>query len=240
VTAPRHEYEWIDVPSGEYEIGLREDEAWELARLEAYRTRRRIDEDPDPLHGLRETFECEQMWGNPDWLFSQLAHSMPAHRVRLAAFSITATPVTLGDWTEFRIAIGAAPRATSLVGAPSQLPTPNEPVTGLSWDEACAFATWRGAELPRERQWEVALRPTRSPFGSIGHELFEWCADEFEPYRGADRVALATIAAPPDGWHDTRTRRGGVIPGFSITVVGRRGAAPHMRLRDTTFRLVRR
>jgi formylglycine-generating enzyme required for sulfatase activity len=231
MTAPRHEYEWLDVPAGEYEIGLRDEEAWELAVIEARRTRRQIEDDPDPLHGLREAFEYETTWGDPEYLFSQLAHCMPAHRVALASFSMTATPVTLRDWTEFRIATGAAPRATSSIRAPSQLPTPDEPVTGLSWDEACAFAKWSGAELPRECEWEVALRPTRSPFGTIGHELFEWCADEFAPYRGA---------APPEGPHDTRTRRGGAIPGFSINVVGRRGADPRLRLCDTTFRLVRR
>ena len=35
---------------------------------------------------------------------------------------------------------------------------PEMPVTGLSWWEASAFATWRGAALPSEAQWEAACR----------------------------------------------------------------------------------
>ena len=84
--------------------------------------------------------------------------------------------------------------------------------------------------------WEVACRLT----SFARHELYEWCADEFGPYPGADKIAFGRLPPPPGGWWGTRVRRGGVIPGFPVTVIARDGADPALRLRDTTFRLVKR
>jgi formylglycine-generating enzyme required for sulfatase activity len=234
---PTQDLEWREVKGGEYEIGLREDEARAFASLAAQQARDKAAADPDQLHPKREEQRLAQMWGNPDYLYAQLAHSMPAHRVTLPPFEITTTPVRIVDFAIFRRATGAP--------APATYATPREvehaqPVTGLSWTEAAAYAKWIGAELVAEAMWEAALRPsTRSPFGEIDHDFYEWCADEFGPYPGADLVACERIAPPPDGWQGTRTRRG-VIPGFPRNVVGRRGGTPALRLRDTTFRLMRR
>jgi len=233
-------YEWLSIPAGDYEIGLREDEARSLADQVAREAREAAARDPDQWRPEREVNQLAERWGNPDYLYMQLAHSMPAHRVSLPAFSITKTPVTLANWTAFRIATGAAPRETFDAPGKPHVPSPDEPVTGVSWDEAKAFAEWKEAALPREAEWEAALRHSRSAFGDVGHDLYEWTADEFVPYPGADKHAFARIAPPPGGWWGTRTRRAGAIPGFPTTVVGRRGADPTLRLRDTTFRLVRR
>jgi hypothetical protein len=237
------DYEWLAVPAGSYEIGLREDAARALAVHTARREREAAAEDPDPLQPMREAARLAEMWGNADFLYAQLAHSMPAHRVTLAAYSITATPVTLADWTRFRIATGAEPRATYAgpIELAPEVPKPGQATTGVRWAEVDAFATWAGAALPTEAEWEVALR---SPAGSlepiVDAERFEWCADEFGPYPGADQIAFGRFAPPPGGWFATRVRRGGAIPGLPVTVVGRRGADPSLRLRDTAFRLVRR
>jgi formylglycine-generating enzyme required for sulfatase activity len=229
--------QWLDVAAGEYEIGLREGEARALAELAAKQSRDAVAADPDQLHPEREARQLAEMWGNPDYLYAQLAHSMPAHRVPLPACAIATTPVSIADYERFRAATGAAAPASWGGSAPAA----TEPVTGIAWAEASAFATWAGAELPLEAVWEVALRPTsRSPFGNVGHVLYEWCADEFGPYPGADRIAFGRVAPPPGGWFGTRTLRGGIIPGFRVTVVGRSGADPTLRLRDTTFRLMRR
>lgn len=239
------EYEWIDVPAASWEIGLRPMEARALAELAAQRARAAAAADPDQLHPDREARQLNEMWGNPDYLYAQLAHSMPAHTVKLPAFSLTKTPVTVAHFTRFRIETGALPRATHSSDAARPLapavPHPDAPVTGLAWAEAEAFAKWAKCELPLETMWEAALRPpSRSPFGKISEELYEWCADEFAPYPGADKIAVGRIDAPPGGWWGTRTRRGGAIPGLPVTVVTRSGADPTLRLRDTTFRLVRR
>lgn len=232
-----HDLEWREVKGGEYELGLREEEARAFATLAAQQARDKAAADPDQLHPEREEHRLAQMWGNPDYLYTQLAHSMPAHRVTLPSFEITKTPVRIVDFAIFRRATGVPAPAT--YSTPQDV-EPTQPVTGLSWTEAATYAKWLRAELVPEAMWEAALRPpTRSPFGDIGHDSYEWCADAFEPYPGADLVACERITPPPDGWPETRTRRG-ALPGFPNNVVGRRGGTPSLRLRDTTFRLVRR
>lgn len=226
------EQDWLQVPAGEYEIGLRADEARAFAEAVAKRAREAAAADPDQLHPEREAKHLAEMWGNADYLYGQLAHSMPAHRVTLPAYAIAKQPVSGAEYARFVAATGAKTPAGNS-GA-------NDPVTGVAWDEASAFAAWAGAELAPEAMWEVALRSGRSPVGALGHDFYEWCADEFAPYAGADRIATGRIAPPPGGWWGTRTRRGGAIAGFPTNVVTRRGADPTLRLRDTTFRLVRR
>ncbi len=48
------ELEWIDVPAGDYEIGLRPDEARALAERTAKEARVAVADDPDQLYPERE------------------------------------------------------------------------------------------------------------------------------------------------------------------------------------------
>ncbi len=226
---------WLDVAAGQYEIGLREDEAHAFAKLAA-RGARDIVTEPDPLHGLREDRELEDKWGSSDYLYTQLAMSMPAHRVTLPPFAIASYPVSIAEYAAFCTATGAALPA----GADAQPTDTSAPVTGVSWTEAKGYATWAKVELPTEAQWEAALRPSRSPFGVIGHDFYEWCADEFHPYPGANAASVARVEPPPGGWAGARVTRGSSIMGFPTNVVTRDASAPSLRLRNTTFRVVRR
>ena len=58
----------------------------------------------------------------------------------------------------------AAPRGWS--GGRPPAGRENDPVTGVTWYEAAAFAEWKGKKLPTVFQWERAARPDlASPWG---------------------------------------------------------------------------
>ena len=59
--------------------------------------------------------------------------------------------------------------------------TADEPVMGLSYHEACAFANWAGACLPHEYQWETACRLQEL---QLTGRVWEWCQNTFHPYQG--------------------------------------------------------
>ena len=134
----------------------------------------------------------------------------PAHTVALAAFAIAATPVDNAHFLAFIDDGGyRTPSLWSPSGwqwrhsekiahpygwrrdaagewfgfgpsGPHDL-DPAAAVFGLCHHEAAAFATWAGAVLPHENQWEVAART--GALSRIG-EGWEWCANTFHPYPG--------------------------------------------------------
>jgi iron(II)-dependent oxidoreductase len=55
------------------------------------------------------------------------------------------------------------------------------PVHGLSYFEACAFASWAKARLPHEYEWEAAARLNKL---SNAGQVLEWCQNEFFYYGG--------------------------------------------------------
>ncbi|MES1945887.1 hypothetical protein C84B14_01020 [Salinisphaera sp. C84B14] len=59
--------------------------------------------------------------------------------------------------------------------------TGQQPVHGIGWYEARAYARYAQARLPRELEWEAARRA-----GVLRdvEQVWEWCADAFYPYPG--------------------------------------------------------
>ena len=77
--------------------------------------------------------------------------------------------------------------------------TAEDPVMGISQDEASAFASWlsqqgseyAGAVLQHEYQWEASARTQATKgYGRV----WEWCANLFRPYQGYRRPEIAEAA----------------------------------------------
>ncbi|BBC72342.1 ergothioneine biosynthesis protein EgtB [Altererythrobacter sp. B11] len=142
----------------------------------------------------------------------------PAHRVLLEPFALRSTLVTNGEWAEFIADGGYRTAALWLsdgwawvkrrgIEAPLywrgdeafthcgwEARDPAAPVTHISYYEADAFASWAGARLPTEFEWEAVARgqgesaePAHDPAGGNqldaaapplprgGHDLFGDC-----------------------------------------------------------------
>jgi formylglycine-generating enzyme required for sulfatase activity len=144
----------VKVAKQRFEIGLRPAEAdklaLELAKME-------IERDEPDFDEMRRTPELDKVrLERRAWL----AVAMPSHEVEVGPFEIDVFPVTNAQWADFGASL------------PARIGEPNAFVTGVSWEEATAYARFRGGELPTEQEWEVAARGDR--------RLFTW-GDNYGP-----------------------------------------------------------
>lgn len=170
------------------------------------------------------------------------------HEVELAAFRIDRCPVTNGAFAEFVDEGGyleprfwseegwawrereGITRPYSWVGEERRLRglfgerpfAVEEPVWGVSWHEAEAYARWAGRRLPTEAEWERAARGTdgrRFPWGDA--EPDDALANFGARFDGPTPVGAFSAGASPDGvldlagnvWEWTATDFG-PYPGF--------------------------
>lgn len=114
------------------------------------------------------------------------ADERPAHAVTVAAFWLDRTEVTQRAY-DACVAAKACPPADAAISATfgGLFKGPNKPVVGVSWFSARAYCTWMGKRLPREAEFERAVRGDdgrRYPWGNDAptHErtVFETNATE--------------------------------------------------------------
>lgn len=134
-------------------------------------------------------------------------NELPRHPVWLAPHALANRPVTNGEWIEFITDQGYGTASLWLsdgwdwvrreeIAAPLywrgggrqweqftlsswHAVDPEAPVTHISFYEADAFATWAGARLPTEQEWEAAAH-TRDPSGGIQLDRAEAAAPRAE------------------------------------------------------------
>ena len=103
---------------------------------------------------------------------------MPRQSVSLPNFYIDKFPVTNRQFGQFMSDSGYRKRPpyfkSSLWGGP------DNPVVGIGWDDAAAYASWAGKRLPSEREWEKAARGTNGRLFPWGDDLEKTYCNCFE------------------------------------------------------------
>ncbi|MBI4864577.1 MAG: SUMF1/EgtB/PvdO family nonheme iron enzyme [Candidatus Riflebacteria bacterium] len=124
----------------------------------------------------------------------------PKHRVYLDAFYMDKTEVTNRRYQEFVQATGH--QQPGLKGE-ARFNEPDQPVVGVSWDDAVAYCRWAGKELPTEAQWERAAR------GGLEGKRYPWGNEDPKGRAcfGLDGLTgrpgpVATLSANGFGLHD--------------------------------------
>lgn len=126
------------------------------------------DSGSNPVDGSRVVwlpageFQMGSRTGDPD--------EMPVRRVQLSrGFWLSETEVTNAQYAKFLEARPGRPRPQ--FWDDSRFSQPDQPVVGIGWDDAVAYARWAGGRLPSEAEWEYAARGPES-------REFPWGADK--------------------------------------------------------------
>jgi formylglycine-generating enzyme required for sulfatase activity len=125
---------------------------------------------------------------------SARADERPAHRVTLASFRAAVAPVANAEYMRFVAATGH--EASPFLGD-ERFGAPEQPVVGLSWDDAVAYCEWlSGAtgeafRLPSEAERERAAR------GGVSAGDWAW-AGTLEAHPRYDELAGLDRPHPPD------------------------------------------
>ncbi len=132
------------------------------------------------------------------------------HRVRLKPFYIAATETTNAQYARFLKATG---HPKPLYWEDKNLNAPNQPVVGVTWDEAVAFCRWLtrvtgvAHRLPTEAQWEAAARGGLTgqpyPWGSEAPDAGGGYRANYRPNDFADdgfAMSAPVGSFPPNGY----------------------------------------
>ncbi len=117
------------IPEGEFQMGT---DAAEIPELVKWAKQFRSD-------------------ANASWFENET----PRHTVYLNAFYMDVYEVTNAQYKQFMDATGHSAPAYWKIPPFSQ---PNQPVVGVRWGDAAAYAQWAGKRLPTEAEWEKAAR----------------------------------------------------------------------------------
>ena len=112
----------------------------------------------------------------------------PAHPVTIASFLLDKTEVTHEAY-DACVATGACrPKSPSISAGFPLSQRPKHPVNGVAWDDAKAYCAWKTKRLPREAEFERAVR------GDDGRK-YPWGSDAPTPERTVSGRAMQAAGA---------------------------------------------
>jgi len=124
----------------------------------------------------------------------------PEFETRVNPFYIDKYPVTNEQYGEF---IKATGHPEPKFWRDPEINGPRQPVVGVTFDDALAYADWAGKEVPTERQWEFAARGKENrkyPWGALEPQT---AVCNFGDYLGMPSiVSMHDGGATPDGVYD--------------------------------------
>jgi formylglycine-generating enzyme required for sulfatase activity len=119
----------------------------------------------------------------------RFADEMPQRQVRLDAYYMYRTEVTVAQYRKFCQATGRAmppdPRRAVPAGNAPWKWEDRQPIVNVTWQDANAYADWAGTALPTEAEWEKAAR-------GGDRRVFPW-GDDWPPPNGAGNFADQTF-----------------------------------------------
>lgn len=116
----------------------------------------------------------------------------PAHEVTVRHFFMDVHEVTCEEFSKYlqghTVTGNAAVRCAGRDG--------REPVTGVTWDDANAYAKWLGKRLPTEEEWEFAARGREGRRYPWGNEWKQGLANANGASKGLTKVGAHAGVSP--------------------------------------------
>ncbi|MCA1816819.1 MAG: SUMF1/EgtB/PvdO family nonheme iron enzyme [Acidobacteria bacterium] len=147
--------------------------------------------DPTPPQGMVYVRGGEFEMGRDDGD----DYGKPEHRVSVSHFFIDKYEVKNEDYAKFVKEMSHAPPQTWKNGAYPE-GAARLPVTGVTWDDASAYAAWAHKRLPTEEEWEFAARGEKGLRYPWGDEWQDGMANANSVSKGVVEVGKFQGASP--------------------------------------------
>lgn len=144
--------------------------------------------------GLVKIPAGEFLMGSSDEDEQAYGDEKPQHTLYMPTYYIAQYPVTVDEYNAFVVE-----SEYEISDAHSLLGAGNHPVVLVTWNDALAFAKWKGLTLPSEAEWEKAARGTGGRSYPWGNEWRTGMANTKEYWDGRSRKWLKWLFRRFDG-----------------------------------------